>query len=109
MIEVTAEVFPLPPLVLKTLEMCSKRISSVDVLFSLVYIHAIMVKRKTFGPQGWDHSYQYNTRDLSICVNVVYNYLEANTKVGMEGGKHKIHFIIKGKKRLYHCGLLSSL
>ena len=40
-----------------------------------------MVERRKFGPQGWNRSYPYNTGDLTISVDVLYNYLEANAKV----------------------------
>ena len=31
--------------------------------------------------QGWNRSYPFNTGDLTISVNVLYNYLEVNPKV----------------------------
>jgi dynein heavy chain len=38
-------------------------------------------ERRKFGPQGWNRSYPYNIGDLTISVNVLYNYLESNPKV----------------------------
>lgn len=74
-----------------TLEMCAKENEFKAILFSLVYFHAVVVERRKFGPQGWNRSYPYNTGDLTISVNVLYNYLEANNKVidcrGSEGCK----------------------
>ena len=64
-----------------TLEMCSKENEFKSILFSLVYFHAVVVERRKFGPQGWNRSYPYNTGDLTISVNVLFNYLEANNKV----------------------------
>jgi dynein heavy chain len=64
-----------------TLEMCSRENEFKSILFSLVYFHACVVERRKFGPQGWNRSYPYNTGDLTISVNVLYNYLEANAKV----------------------------
>ena len=61
--------------------MCSKENEFKSILFSLVYFHAVVVERRKFGPQGWNRSYPYNTGDLTISVNVLYNYLEANNKV----------------------------
>ena len=61
--------------------MCSKENEFKSILFSLVYFHACVVERRKFGPQGWNRSYPYNTGDLTISVNVLYNYLEANAKV----------------------------
>ena len=64
-----------------TLEMCSREIEFKSILFSLVYFHAVVIERRKFGPQGWNRSYPFNTGDLTISVNVLYNYLEANAKV----------------------------
>ena len=64
-----------------TLELCSRENEFKSILFSLVYFHAVVVERRKFGPQGWNRSYPFNTGDLTISVNVLYNYLEANAKV----------------------------
>jgi len=61
--------------------MCSKENEFKSILNSLCYFHAVVVERRKFGPQGWNRSYPYNTGDLTISVNVLYNYLEANAKV----------------------------
>uniref|UniRef100_A0A8D2ZL57 Uncharacterized protein n=1 Tax=Scophthalmus maximus TaxID=52904 RepID=A0A8D2ZL57_SCOMX len=64
-----------------TLEMCSKESEFKSILFSLCYFHAVVAERRKFGPQGWNRSYPFNTGDLTISINVLYNYLEANPKV----------------------------
>ena len=64
------------------MEMCSKESEFKSILFSLVYFHAVVIERRKFGPQGWNRSYPFNTGDLTISVHVLYNYLEANAKVG---------------------------
>lgn len=61
--------------------MCARENEFKSLLFSLCYFHAVVVERRKFGPQGWNRSYPYNTGDLTISVNVLYNYLEANAKV----------------------------
>lgn len=45
-----------------------------------------MAERRKFGPQGWNRKYPFNTGDLTISVNILYNYLEANAQVGRGGG-----------------------
>ena len=35
-------------------------------------------------PQGWNKGYPFNTGDLIISMNVLYNYLEANSRVPWE-------------------------
>ncbi|XP_066570660.1 dynein axonemal heavy chain 11 [Amia ocellicauda] len=67
-----------------TLEMCAREQEFKSILFSLCYFHACVAERRKFGAQGWNRSYPFNTGDLTISVNVLYNYLEANTKVPWE-------------------------
>lgn len=64
-----------------TLEMCAREAEFKSILFSLCYFHAVVAERRKFGPQGWNRVYPFNTGDLTISVNVLYNYLEANAKV----------------------------
>ena len=61
--------------------MCSRENEFKSILFSLVYFHAVLIERRKFGPQGWNRPYPFTTGDLTISVNVLYNYLEVNAKV----------------------------
>lgn len=62
--------------------MCSKEIEFKCILFALCYFHAVVAERRKFGTQGWNRPYPFNNGDLTISINVLYNYLEANPKVG---------------------------
>uniref|UniRef100_A0A5F9CH25 Dynein axonemal heavy chain 17 n=1 Tax=Oryctolagus cuniculus TaxID=9986 RepID=A0A5F9CH25_RABIT len=64
-----------------TLEMCTKEVEFKCILFALCYFHAVVAERRKFGAQGWNRSYPFNNGDLTISINVLYNYLEANAKV----------------------------
>ncbi|XP_026986875.1 dynein axonemal heavy chain 9 [Sagmatias obliquidens] len=64
-----------------TLELCSRETEFKSILFALCYFHAVVAERRKFGPQGWNRSYPFNTGDLTISVNVLYNFLEANVRV----------------------------
>ncbi|XP_037134453.1 dynein heavy chain 9, axonemal [Syngnathus acus] len=64
-----------------TLEMCARENEFKSILFALCYFHAVVAERRKFGPQGWNRSYPFNTGDLTISINVLFNYLEANPKV----------------------------
>ncbi|KAM9371463.1 dynein axonemal heavy chain 17 [Phaethornis superciliosus] len=64
-----------------TLEMCSKEQEFKCILFALCYFHAVVAERRKFGTQGWNRPYPFNNGDLTISVNVLYNYLEANPMV----------------------------
>lgn len=66
--------------------MCTRENEFKSILFALCYFHAVVAERRKFGPQGWNRSYPFNTGDLTISVNVLYNYLEASSKVGESAG-----------------------
>ncbi|KAI9221923.1 dynein heavy chain and region D6 of dynein motor-domain-containing protein [Blastocladiella britannica] len=65
----------------ETLERCSKEAEFKGILFALCYFHAVVLERRKFGTQGWNRSYPFSTGDLTISVDVLYNYLEAWAKV----------------------------
>ena len=66
------------------------------ILFSLCYFHAVVAERRKFGPQGWNRSYPFNTGDLIISMNVLYNYLEANNRVPWEDLRYLFGEIMYG-------------
>ena len=61
--------------------MCARENEFKSIWFSLCYFHAVVAERRKFGPQGWNRTYPFNTGDLTISINVLYNYLEVNHKV----------------------------
>ncbi|XP_026040676.1 dynein heavy chain 11, axonemal isoform X2 [Astatotilapia calliptera] len=63
-----------------TLDMCSREQEFNSMLFSLCFFHSCVTERRKFGPQGWNNNYPFSTGDLTISANVLYNYLETNTK-----------------------------
>merc|ERR1719394_847078 len=79
-----------------TLEMCSRESEFKALLFALCYFHAVVCERRKFGPQGWNRVYPYNVGDLTISVNVLYNYLEANAKVPWEDLRYLFGEIMYG-------------
>lgn len=80
----------------ETLEMCSKEAEFKAILFSLCYFHAVVAERRKFGPQGWNKIYPFNVGDLCISVNVLYNYLEASSKVPWEDLRYLFGEIMYG-------------
>ncbi|XP_070335212.1 dynein axonemal heavy chain 9 isoform X1 [Odocoileus virginianus] len=79
-----------------TLEMCSRETEFKSILFALCYFHAVVAERRKFGPQGWNRSYPFNTGDLTISVNVLYNFLEANAKVPYDDLRYLFGEILYG-------------
>ncbi|XP_006898632.1 PREDICTED: LOW QUALITY PROTEIN: dynein heavy chain 9, axonemal [Elephantulus edwardii] len=79
-----------------TLEMCSREVEFKSILFALCYFHAAVAERRKFGPQGWNCSYPFNTGDLTISVNVLYNFLEANAKVPFDDLRYLFGEIMYG-------------
>lgn len=80
----------------ETLEMSGKEAEFKAILFSLCYFHAVVAERRKFGPQGWNKIYPFNVGDLNISVSVLYNYLEANTKVPWEDLRYLFGEIMYG-------------
>lgn len=76
--------------------MCARETEFKAILFALCYFHAVVCERRKFGAQGWNRVYPYNTGDLTISVNVLYNYLEANPKVPWEDLRYLFGEIMYG-------------
>ncbi|KAL5106320.1 hypothetical protein TcWFU_007241 [Taenia crassiceps] len=79
-----------------TLEMSMKENEFKTILFTLCYFHAVVCERRKFGPQGWNRIYPFNNGDLTISVDVLYNYLEANNEVPWEGLRYLFGEIMYG-------------
>ncbi|XP_059622514.1 dynein beta chain, ciliary-like [Phlebotomus argentipes] len=79
-----------------TLEMCTKEPEFKAILFSLCYFHAVVAERRKFGAQGWNKNYPFNVGDLTISVYVLYNYLEANSRVPWEDLRYLFGEIMYG-------------
>jgi len=59
----------------KFLEKCKKQNEFKSCLFALCFFHSLVLGRKKFGAQGWSRVYPFNNGDLTICADVLYNYL----------------------------------
>ncbi|VDN97799.1 unnamed protein product [Rodentolepis nana] len=79
-----------------TLEMCTKKNEFKMILFTLCYFHAAVCERRKFGPQGWNRIYPFNNGDLTISIDVLYNYLEVNNEVPWEGLRYLFGDIMYG-------------
>jgi dynein heavy chain len=45
------------------------------LLFALCMFHSLILGRKKFGSQGWSRNYNFNDGDLTICGDILHNYL----------------------------------
>ncbi|NWW80460.1 DYH9 protein, partial [Climacteris rufus] len=79
-----------------TLEMCTQEKEFRSILFALCYFHAVVAERRKFGPQGWNRSYPFSSGDLTISVSVLYNYLEASSKVPYDDLRYLVGEIMYG-------------
>jgi len=59
----------------------SKQSELKSVVFALCFFHSVVCERRKFGPIGWNRAYPFNEGDLTVCIKVAYNYLEANAKI----------------------------
>ncbi|XP_078250276.1 dynein axonemal heavy chain 11-like [Pogona vitticeps] len=78
------------------LDQCTREQEFKTILFSLCYFHACVAERRKFGPQGWNRKYPFNNGDLTISVNVLYNYLEANSQIPWEDLRYLFGEIMYG-------------
>jgi dynein heavy chain, axonemal len=49
------------------------------LLFGLCVFHSLILGRRKFGSQGWSKHYSFNDGDLTICADVLNNYLKPTT------------------------------
>merc|ERR1712137_803718 len=53
-------------------------------LFALCFFHALISGRIKFGAQGWSRKYPFNDGDLTICGQVLNNYLNNAETLGID-------------------------
>ena len=60
----------------ETINANTKQTEFKAILFALCMFHSLMLGRRKFGSQGWSRVYNFNDGDLTICADVLRNYLE---------------------------------
>merc|ERR1712032_350549 len=63
---------------------CQKPKEFKATLFALCFFHALISGRIKFGAQGWSKKYPFNDGDLTICGEVLNNYLNNAEALGTE-------------------------
>lgn len=51
------------------------------LLFGLCMFHSLILGRRKFGSQGWSRKYNFNDGDLTICGDILHNYLTKYEKI----------------------------
>lgn len=72
----------------KNVEECFKPNEYKSILFALCYFHSVVLGRRKFGTQGWSRVYNFNDGDLTICADVLTNYLNKYEQVPYEDLKY---------------------
>eukprot|EP00929_Paragymnodinium_shiwhaense_P050232 TRINITY_DN25303_c0_g2_i1.p1 TRINITY_DN25303_c0_g2~~TRINITY_DN25303_c0_g2_i1.p1 ORF type:complete len:2248 (-),score=601.64 TRINITY_DN25303_c0_g2_i1:355-7038(-) len=68
----------------ETIEACAKPREFKATLFALCFFHSLIQGRIKFGAQGWSKKYPFNDGDLTICAQVLANYLNNADRLGTE-------------------------
>eukprot|EP00931_Biecheleriopsis_adriatica_P101533 TRINITY_DN7664_c0_g1_i1.p1 TRINITY_DN7664_c0_g1~~TRINITY_DN7664_c0_g1_i1.p1 ORF type:complete len:4295 (+),score=1011.97 TRINITY_DN7664_c0_g1_i1:399-12887(+) len=68
----------------ESIEACTKPREYKATLFALCFFHSLILGRIKFGAQGWSKKYPFNDGDLTICAQVLCNYLNNADKLGTD-------------------------
>eukprot|EP01022_Parablepharisma_sp_SALTPOND_P024634 TRINITY_DN551_c0_g1_i3.p1 TRINITY_DN551_c0_g1~~TRINITY_DN551_c0_g1_i3.p1 ORF type:complete len:1302 (-),score=226.01 TRINITY_DN551_c0_g1_i3:962-4867(-) len=77
-------------------EQCSKPLDFKALLFALCMYHSLLLGRRKYGPLGWCRRYNFNEGDLTICADVLNNYLNKYEKVPYDDLRYMFGEIMYG-------------
>ena len=80
----------------EVLEQSQKPAEFKSMVFALSFFHAVIVERRKFGAQGWNRIYPFNLGDLSVCGQVLRNYLDEQPKIPWDDLKYIFGEIMYG-------------
>jgi len=67
-----------------------------SILFALCYYHSAILGRKKFGAPGWSKVYNFNDGDLTICADILNNYVEQFDQVPWKDLRYLFGHIMYG-------------
>merc|ERR1719188_2788341 len=68
----------------ENIDVCLKPKEFKATLFALCFFHSLISGRIKFGAQGWSKKYPFNDGDLTICGQVLKNYLNNAENLGTD-------------------------
>jgi len=64
-----------------TLDKSTKPKAHRPMLFALAFFHSLVLGRRKFGFQGFSRNYPFNNGDITVCADVLHNYLEGRDQL----------------------------
>lgn len=77
-------------------ESSSKPNELKTIWFALCWFHALVLERRSFGPQGFTRNYPFSSGDLLISASVLYSSLENSPTVPWEDIRYLVGEILYG-------------
>merc|ERR1712050_759327 len=68
----------------ENVDACMKPKEFKATLFALCFFHSLISGRIKFGAQGWSKKYPFNDGDLTICAQVLRNYVNNAEQLGVD-------------------------
>lgn len=68
----------------ETIDACTRPKEFKATLFALCFFHSLITGRIKFGAQGWSKKYPFNDGDLTICGQVLANYVNNADRLGTD-------------------------
>ena len=59
-----------------TLDRSTKPKAHRPMIFTLAFFHSLVLGRRKFGFQGFSRNYPFNNGDITVCADVLHNYVE---------------------------------
>jgi dynein heavy chain len=79
-----------------TFDKSSKPVPHRPIFQALCFFHALALGRRKFGFSGFSRQYAFNNGDLTVCIAILQNYLEANLNVPYEDIRYLVGEIMYG-------------
>eukprot|EP00306_Pavlova_sp_CCMP459_P002806 CAMPEP_0185179034 /NCGR_PEP_ID=MMETSP1139-20130426/31803_1 /TAXON_ID=298111 /ORGANISM="Pavlova sp., Strain CCMP459" /LENGTH=3023 /DNA_ID=CAMNT_0027744869 /DNA_START=1 /DNA_END=9072 /DNA_ORIENTATION=+ len=72
----------------ETLDRSTKPKAHRPIIFTLAFFHSLVLGRRKFGFQGFSRNYPFNNGDITVCADVLHNYVEGRDNLPWEDLKY---------------------